>query len=222
MGGFFLGLLDLLIGLGFVVAGLRVFFAVLPIAAFFIGGYVAALAVHQLFDEGFLNTSLSLLVGFGVGMACAIAAYLIWYVGALILAGATGALLGSGVVAAFNDQADVLTFVVALIAAAAAVWAAYQFYLPTWVIIICSSMIGAAVTILGAMIVLNRVEVEELSEGPALAVVNHSWFWVLAWAIISGIGIWIQYTTTTDIVLPEGRWSRLQPETYARVGRRAS
>ena len=79
-----------------------------------------------------------------------------------------------------------------------------------------------AAEFLGAMLALNRVEIDELEVGPALAAVNQSWFWVLGWAVLVGIGIWIQYATTKDIELPEGRWSRLQPETYARVSRRSS
>jgi hypothetical protein len=223
VGGFFLGLFDIVIGLGILLAGLRMFFAVLPIGAFIVGGYAAGMAVYHLGDEGgFLDTTFSIVVGLAAGAGFAIASYLLWYLGALILAGAVGAMIGSGIMAAFTSDADVLTFLVALAGAVLAVGIAYVLNVPTWVVIVVTSLFGAAVTVLGVMLTLDRVEVEQLEQGPALAVVNHSWFWILGWAALVGVGIWMQYVTTRDIDLPEGRWSRLQPETYARVDRRRS
>src|SRR5215211_4538880 len=113
MEGFGLGLFDLFIGVTIAFFGLRFFFAVLPLGAFFIGGYAGAMTVHHLFDEGFLNTFATIVTGIAVGVGLALVAYLAWYVGALIMAGAVGAMLGAGLVAAFTSDADVLTFVVA-------------------------------------------------------------------------------------------------------------
>jgi hypothetical protein len=221
MEGFGLGLFDLIIGVTIALFGLRFFFLVLPVGAFFIGGYAGSMAVHHLFDEGFLNTFASIVAGFAVGIGLALVAFLAWYVGALILAAAVGAMLGSGLVAAFTSDADVLTFVVALAGAALLVFVAYRFNLPAWVIVIGSSLVGAAIAVLGALLIFDRVETEDLQDGPALAMVNHSWFWVLVWAVVAGAGIVVQYKMSKEIELPESRWSRLQPETYARLGRSA-
>jgi Domain of unknown function (DUF4203) len=221
MEGFGLGLFDLIIGVTIALFGLRFFFLVLPVGAFFIGGYAGSMAVHHLFDEGFLNTFASIVAGFAVGIGLALVAFLAWYVGALILAAAVGAMLGSGLVAAFTSDADVLTFVVALAGAALLVFVAYRFNLPAWVIVISTSLVGAAIAVLGALLIFNRVETEELQDGPALALVNYSWFWVLVWAVVAGAGIVVQYKMSKEIELPESRWSRLQPETYARLGRTA-
>jgi hypothetical protein len=221
MEGFGLGLFDLIIGVTIALFGLRFFFLVLPVGAFFIGGYAGSMAVHHLFDEGFLNTFASIVAGFAVGIGLALVAFLAWYVGALILAAAVGAMLGSGLVAAFTSDAEVLTFVVALAGAALLVFVAYRFNLPAWVIVISTSLVGAAIAVLGALLIFDRVETEDLQDGPALAMVNHSWFWVLVWAVVAGAGIVVQYKMSKEIELPESRWSRLQPETYARLGRSA-
>jgi hypothetical protein len=219
MDGFFLGIMDLLIGLGLVFAGLRVFFAVLPIAAFLIGGYVGFVAVHQLFDEGFIGGMISVLAGLAVAIGLALVSYLLWYVGALIMAGAAGALLGSGLMAALEVDANWVVVLVALAGAALAAGLAYVLNLPALVVIVTTSLVGAALAVLGALFVLNRVDPEDLEQGPAITLVNESWFWVLVWAVVAGVGIWFQYQSSKDIELPEGRWSRLQPEAYARVGR---
>src|SRR5687767_13598765 len=96
MDGFFIGILDLLIGAGLVFAGLRIFFAVLPIAAFLTGGYLGFVIVHQFFDEGFIGGTISFVAGLVAAIGLAVVSYLVWYAGALILAGVVGALLGSG------------------------------------------------------------------------------------------------------------------------------
>jgi hypothetical protein len=219
MDGFFLGALDLMIGLGFVFAGLRVFFALLPIAAFFTGGYVGFVAVHQLFDEGFVGGMISIAAGLAVAIGLAVVSYLLWYVGALILAGAAGAVLGSGLMAALDVEANWVIVLVSLAGAAAAVGIAYVLNLPAVIVIVTSSLVGASVAVLGALLMLNRVDPEDLEEGPAMAAVNESWFWILVWAALAGVGIWFQYQSSKEIELPEGRWSRLQPEAFARVGR---
>jgi len=221
VGGFLLGLFDIALGLGLVIAGLRLFFALLPLTTFLAGAYAAGIAVYHLGDEGgFLDTTFSIMVGIGAGIGLALLSYLLWYLGALFLTGAVGATIGTGIMAAFQSEANVATFLVALGCAIVAVIIAYALNVPTWVVIVVTSLLGASVMVLGALLALNRVEVEDLEQGPALAVVESSWFWILAWAVIAGAGIWVQYTTTADIELPEGRWSRLRPETYARVGRR--
>jgi len=217
--GFSLGLFDFFIGAAIAFFGLRFFFIFLPIGAFFVGGFAGAMAVHHLFNEGFLNSFATIIAGFAVGFACAFVAVLVWYVGALILAGAVGAMLGSGLVAAFSTDADFLTFVVAVAGAAVVAFLAYRFNLPAWVIVITTALVGSAIAVLGALLIFDRVETEDLQNGPALAMVNHSWFWILVWAVVAGAGIVVQYKMSKDIELPEERWARLQPETYARLSR---
>jgi hypothetical protein len=219
MDGFFLGLIDLLIGLGLVLGGLRVYFAILPMAAFFVGGYVGVVAVLELIGTGALGWTLGLAAGLALAIGLALVSYLLWYVGALISAGAVGALLGSGLMAALDVGADWVVVLVSLAGAVLAVAVAYVFNLPALVVIVSTSLLGAALSVLGALFFLNRVDPEDLQQGPAIAAVEASWFWVLVWAVLAAGGIWFQYLSLKEVELPEGRWSRLQPETYARVGR---
>ncbi len=223
MGGVLWGLVDVALGLVFVLAGLRLFIAILPMGVFLVGWYGTGMAFYHLGDEGgLLQTSLSVLAGLAVGIALAALSYMLWYVGMLILVAATGATIGSGILAVFSAEADRLQFIVALIAAAVAFFIAYEFYVPTWVVMVGTSMFGAIAAVTGAMLALNRIEIDDLQNGPALAAVNHSWFWGLAWAVIAFVGVWVQYLTARNTVLPEGRWTMLQPNAYARVGRRSS
>jgi hypothetical protein len=109
---------------------------------------------------------------------------------------------------------------VALVAGAALlVLVVYELNLPAWVIIISTSLIGAAIAVLGALLLFNRVEIDDLQDGPALTLVNHSWFWVLVWAVTACAGNVIQYRMAQETELSEGRWTRLQPETDTLVGK---
>src|SRR5918993_1088678 len=187
-----LGIFDLLLGLWLAFAGLRVFFAILPIAAFFIGGYGGFVATRQVFDDGVLGWLVPLVVGLGLAIGLALVSYFLWYAGALILSGAVGALLGSGLMAALDIETNWVVILVSLAGAALGALIAYFFNLPTLVVIVTTSLIGASVSVMGA---------------------------VLIWAVLAGGAVWVQYQSSKDVELPEGRWSRLQPEAYARVGR---
>jgi hypothetical protein len=222
MGGLLWGLADLALGLAFVLAGLRMFLTILPMGAFLVGWYVTGIAFHHLGNEaGLLESAVSIIVGLTVGVCLALISYVLWYVGLLVLVAATGATVGSAILAVFSAEAGLLLLVVALFGAAVALFIAYEFYVPTWIVIVGTSMFGAVAIVIGTMLVLDRIEIDDLQNGPALAVVNQSWLWVLAWAGVAAIGIWVQYMTARDTELPEGRWTFLQPEAYARVGRRS-
>ncbi len=221
MDGFFLGVLDLLIGASLVFGGLRVFFAVLPMANFFIGGYIGFVAVHQIFEDGFFGWTISLAAGLAAAIGLALISYLVWYAGALVMAGAVGALLGSGLMAALDVDTNWVVVLISLAGAVLAIGIAYVLNLPALMVIVTTSVVGASIAVLGALFVLNRVDPEDLEVGPAMAAVDESWFWVLVWAVLAAVGIWFQYQSSKEIELPEGRWSKLDPSRYARVGRAA-
>ena len=222
MGGLMLGLFGIALGLAFVLAGLRMFLAILPLGVFLVGWYVSGLAFSHLGEDGgFLDTPLSFMTGLVFGTVLAVVSYLLWYVGTLILIAATGATIASGILAIFSADAGVLQFVLALVGATIALYIAYEFYVPTWIVIVGTSLFGAIILVVGVMLVLDRVDIDELQNGPALAAVNHSWLWVLAWAGLAAGGTWSQYLTARHTELPEKRWTLLQPQTFARVGRRS-
>lgn len=223
MGSVLLGLFGIALGLACVLAGLRLFIAVLPLGVFVVGWYVTGMAFSHLGDEeGFLDTPVSFTVGLLVATVLAIASYLLWYVGMVIMIAATGATIGSGILAIFTAEAGVLQFVAALVGAAIAFYLAYEFYVPTWIVMAGTSLFGAVIAVVGMLLVLDRIEIDELQHGPALAAVNHSRLWVLAWAGLATGGILSQYMTARNTALPQGKWTLLQPETFARIGRRSN
>jgi hypothetical protein len=221
--GLILGVFAVALGLGLVLAGIRLFVVLLPAAVFLVGLYATGMAFASLGEEGgLLKTSVSILVGLAVGIGLSVLSYVVWYLGVLIVAGSIGATIGSGIVAVFSSEADVLHLVFAVAGAGVALFIAYEFNVPTWVVIVGTSLFGAGAMVLGILVTFGQIELDDLQYGPALPVLNHSWFWALAWADIAVFGIWVQYTTARDSAVPEGRWVRLQPGEYLRVGRRST
>ena len=222
MGDLILGVCGVLIGLGLVLAGLRLFVVLLPAAVFLVGLYATGMAFSYLGEEdGLLKTGVSLMVGLAVGIGLSVLSYVVWYVGVLIVAGSIGATIGSGIMAVFSSETNVLHLVFAVAGAGVALVIAYKFNVPTWVVIVGTSLFGAGAMVLGVLLTIGRIEFDDLQYGPALPVLNRSWFWALVWVGIAAFGTWVQYTTARNSPVPQGRWSRLQPGAYIRVGRRS-
>lgn len=70
----------------FLFYGFRAFLILLPIDGFIVGFYVGAQAMHIALDEGFLTTTLSIIVWLGAGTIGAFASYVFLIMGLVLLA----------------------------------------------------------------------------------------------------------------------------------------
>lgn len=203
-----IGALLLIAGIGLALAGLRVFFFMLPIWGFIAGFFVGAALIHQWFDEGFLTTVGGWIAGIILGLLFAIASYLYWYIGAIMAAASVGALLGSGLMALFDVDTGWIVFLVALIGAAIAAFVALVLALPIYIVIVNTAFAGAFAIITSVLLFVNRIDLEDLGFGGAWATINDSLLWLIALAIIAGIGIAVQLPQAAIITLPVERWVR--------------
>jgi len=222
MDEFFVGLLALIIGLAVCFFGLRVWFFMLPIWGFVAGFFVGASLITGIFGDGFLSTVSGWVVGLVVGVLFALLSYLFWYVGAIIAAGSFGALVGTGLMNLFGVDTEWIIAVVAIIGAIIAALIALVFGLPVYMVIVSTAMVGAVAAVAGVMLVFNQMELEELRYGAAWAMIEESWFWLIAWAVVAAIGIGYQLTSIARIVLPDDRWTRAYPDQPADVARATS
>ena len=84
--------------------------------------------------------------------------------------------------------------------------------LPIYIIIVNSALIGAALAVAGLLTIFGTIEVTELANGAALAVVNEtklgnaSWLWVVAWIVVAAVGMYYQLRTVAETRLPEEKW----------------
>jgi hypothetical protein len=196
----------LALGLFVCFSGLRVFFAALPLVGFVAGFFVGAAGVRAVFGESFLSGMTGVIVGLIVGIALAIISYLLWYVGALLSAGSSGALIGSGVMNALGVSSGWIVFIGAAIGAILVFAIAYMLALPIYVVIINTAFIGAAAVVTGIMLTFGQIDRGELGYGTTWAMIEESWMWLVFWAVLTATGILGQMRIISSVTLPEDRW----------------
>ena len=207
------GIILALIGLAICFFGLRFWFILLPVFGAVTGFFVGARVMQDIFGTGFLSTTVSWIVGIAVAVVFALLSWYVWYAGAIIMAGAVGASLFSGILhALFTNPWGGLLFIVALIGAIIFAVGALMLNLPIYIVVVNSALAGASLAIAGLLTIFGTIEVVELANGAALAVVNEtklgsaSWLWVLAWIVLAGAGAYYQLRSVDEIRLPEQRW----------------
>jgi len=179
------GIVVAVIGLAVCFLGLRFWFILLPVFGAITGFVLGARIMQDVFGTGFLSTATSWVIGIIVGIAFALLSYFIWYAGAIIMAGAVGASLFTGVLQAIiHDPWGWVHFIVALIGAIVFAVGALMLNLPIYIIIVNSALGGAALAITGVLMTFGTIELEELANGATVAVVNETA------QVLSGSGCW--------------------------------
>lgn len=207
----FLGLMLLLFGLCIAAFGVQVFFATLPMLGFLLGFFVGAAGVEAIWGDSFLSSVTSWIVGIVIGLLFALVSYFWWYAGALLAAGAWGATLGTALVRAFGGSSDWLLFLFGAIGFVAILLLALMLNLPIYVIIVNTAFAGATAAVAGLLLVLNRIDYDELGRGTIVGVINESWWWVLVTAVVAAAGMLFQMAMRAAVTLPEEKWVVAQP-----------
>jgi hypothetical protein len=207
------GIILALIGLAVCFFGLRFWFILLPVFGAVTGFFVGARVMQDIFGTGFLSTGVSWIVGIVVAIVFALLSWFVWYAGAIILAGAVGASLFSGILhALFANPWGWLLFIVALIGALVFAVGALVLNLPVYIVIVNSALGGAALAVAGLLTMLGTITTVELANGATVAVVDEArfqgagWLWVLAWIVLAVAGVFYQLRSVAEARLPEERW----------------
>ena len=193
---FLIGLLALVVGAAFCLAGYRFLLFLLPIWGFFAGFSIGASAIVALFGGGFLSTTSSWLVGIVVGLICAVLSYLFYYAAVVVLGAAVGYLLGTGFMALLGFQPGFLTFIVGVVVAAILGAAVVLVNAPKLLLIVLSALGGAATLVAGLLLILGQIPLGALRYGMLGAVLRESWFWSLVWIAAACIGLVVQWEST--------------------------
>lgn len=189
-----LALFAVLLGAALCLVGYRFFLVMLPIWGFFGGLWLGAYSVTLIFGTGFLATTTGLVVGVAVGLIGAVLSYLFYLAGVVIVAGALGGALGSGVMSALGFDPGLIMAIVTIVSALVAVGLTLVFNLQKYVIIILAAIAGAALVVLSGMLVFGQVTVAELQAGGNLLqpIFQGSWFWGLVWLALAVAGVGVQ------------------------------
>lgn len=203
MGTILVALFALLIGLGFVFLGYRIFLVLLPIWGFFAGLWLGAEVITLLFGDGFLATTTSWIAGIVVGIIFGLLSYLFYALGVAIVAGSIGWALASGIMGAIGFNIDgFVVFVVALGVAAVFAIVTLVLNLQKYVIILLTAVAGANAVLTGVLLLFGTITLAQLqAAGNAVQpVLRASWFWALAWLALAVVGVVAQVRANRSYV----------------------
>lgn len=193
------GLLALAIGFAFVFAGWKWFLILLPIWGFFAGLVFGANTVQLIFGDGFLSTVTSWVVGFFVGILFAVLSYLFYWVAVVLLGASVGFAIGQAFGVAIGTGST-LTWIFGAIVAIVFAFGTVALRVPRYLVIVLTAVGGAAAAVGGVMILFGIVKLDGLSAGEIGIMINQSIVWMIAWIVIAGAGIWVQYVTTSMLL----------------------
>lgn len=205
-----MGLLIGIMGLTLAFSGLRVFFFMLPIVGMVTGFFAGAHLIHSWLGDGFLSTATGWIVGLIVGFLFAIVSYLWWYVGALMSAGASGALIFSGIFSAMGVNSGVLLVSIGIVGAALFILGAMILNLPVYVVLVNTAIVGAYMVVAGLMLIFGSKNLEEFDWGIARAAATDKWYWWIILVAVAVAGMLSQLQIINTIRLPENKWTKAE------------
>jgi hypothetical protein len=191
-------LIAILMGLALSLGGYRFFVILLPLWAFFAGFSATATAITGFWGTAFLATAVSWVVGILVGLLFAALAYLFYYAAIIILGGVVGYQLGVGFMTWIGFKLGFITMVVALALAIIFAFGAWYLRVPKLVIIVLTSLAGAASLLAGVFLAFGTISLADLQWGAVGAVVRQSWWWALVYLALALLGVAAQWLMTSS------------------------
>lgn len=200
------GFIALLFGLAMCFAGYKMFLFLLPIWGFFFGLWLGAQSMQALFGEAFLATVTSWVVGFIVGAIFAVLSYLFYIAAVAVVAGSLGYYAAVGILLAIGLPMNFLVWLIGIVAAIALAIVTLRFNLQKWVIIIATSLAGAAVIFGGFFVMFNPYS--NLMENPIRAFLSANPLLMIMAIATAVFGFIVQYRNTRTFTLDSyDRWA---------------
>jgi hypothetical protein len=198
--GIVIGTLGVLLGAAFCFAGFRFFLILLPIWGLFTGFMVGAGATATLLGEGFLASTVAIVVGVVFAIVFALLSYLYWWGAVAVIAGALGYWVAHWLLVVIGFSADgFVTVLISLAAGVAVAFVALVVNAPKYVAIVLTSFAGAAWLAAGVALFLGVIKPDELANGSLAAVYTEGWLWIAIWGVAAGAGIIAQLATTSGM-----------------------
>jgi len=190
-----------LFGLALTFTGYKLFRFLLPIWGFFFGLLLGAQTIQVLFNEGFLTTVTSWLVGLIVGVIFAVLAFPFYLFAVAIIASSLGYFAAMGLLLWLGMKWGVLVWIIGIVAAIAVAAVTLIFNLQKWVIIIATAILGAGL-IVGVFTALFK-PMSVLLENPVRVILQTSPWLLIVFLLLVIFGIIVQARTTRSVVAVE-------------------
>jgi len=191
--GLLVGILALGLAALVLIFGFKLFKIFLPIIGFVVGIAVGAGGVTLVLGHGLFATLLSWVIAIIVGIVFALLAYFIYAAFIVLLGASLGAGLFAWVTLAIGFNPGFFVTLMGIIGAIIFGIITIVLRLEKYIIIVWTSFAGASMAVFGLMLVINRIQLDDLPSGAAFDyMIANSWFWMLIWIVVAAFGITIQ------------------------------
>ena len=158
--------------------------------------------MQEFFGEGFLATTVSWVVGAGLGLVFAVVSYLFWYVAVVIAFASVGYWLGWGFMTLVGfSETGFVAFAIGLLVGAAFAVAAFVTGVPLAALVVITAVGGSHAFIAGVMVLIGAIEVSALGTGVARAIIQANVGWWFAALGLGLLSIIFQLRTIGEYVL---------------------
>jgi len=195
--GIIVGIVAIVIGLAWAFYGFKAFVILLPIWAFLVGFAAGASWIQELFGDGFMATVTSWVGGLVIGIVLALLSYFWYYAAVVIVGGALGYTLVAGFLGSLGFD-GIVAFALGLVAAAVVAVITIVLAVPAWLIVVLSAIGGAVAAVNGVLILLGRIQLEDISSGLGEGLLKDPLIAVVGVILIAAAGIWYQMRDLTD------------------------
>jgi hypothetical protein len=201
----------LLFGLVVAFGGYRLFLVLLPIWGFFAGFFLGAQTISFLFSDGFLATITGWVVGFFVGLLFAVLSYLFYFIAVGIVSFSLGYGATVGILGWIGLDVGFIVWLIAVVAGIALAIVVYLFNLQKYAIIVATAIGGTGVIIYTLLALFNGALAVSLLENPVRLAIENSFWWLLFFLVVAGLGIVVQIQTSRAYEVEDyNRWSDVQ------------
>ncbi|GMQ79106.1 MAG: hypothetical protein BMS9Abin02_1662 [Anaerolineae bacterium] len=196
-GLFCMGLIALLFGLAVVFSGYRLFLVLLPIWGFFVGFFLGVQTIQWILSEALLATVTSWVVGFIVGAIFAILSYLFYFIAVGIISFSLGYGATFAVLEWIGMDFGFLLWLIAVVIGIVVALAVYYFNIQKYAIIVATA-VGGAGLIIYTLLALGGMGPIELMVDPVKTALDESFWWLLFFIVVAGLGIIGQIRVNRD------------------------
>lgn len=179
------GIFAILVGALFCFSGYKVMRILFPLWGLVAGYWAGAALVAAITGDGFLGTTMGIVVGVVFALIGALCAYLYYGISVLIFMGATGFWLGAGIITLLGFEPGIISSIVGISFGIAFVLAGLVINAPKTFLLFITAFAGAALSVAGALVLINVASLESLQDGAFAVISDHGIFWKL---VVLGLG----------------------------------
>lgn len=204
---------DFLVGIVAVLAGLMLCFRgywtlrlVLSIWGALIGFGLGSAAATWISEDSYLATALGWILGVALALLFAVLAYLYYAVGVILSLGTMGFALGAAATGALGVSWDWVIVGVGVAVGLVVALLAIVVDVPMFLLVVLSSLAGAAVIIAGIMLLTGVLDTADFNSSTVTENIDGHWFWTLGFAALALVGVLSQLTHTRGLATARQGW----------------